>query len=161
MGGRIGYASGPFNVAAAYGKTEVNSNIDGDQWNVGGSWNFGPAMVSGYYGNISIGNLGQDNWFLGVQAPIGVWTLKASYGQVSRTGAEGLVNIEGQKANMVAVGAVYDLSRRTSLYTTWAGINNKDKANFVVAPLINAGPLAGGAPNGNSQGLEFGVKHSF
>jgi predicted porin len=161
VGGRVGYASGPFNAAVAYGKTQVTSDLDGTQFNLGGSWNFGVVMLSGYYGNIDIGNLSQDNWFIGATAPIGVWTLKASYGQVSRSGAEGPVNIEGQKANMVAVGAVYDLSKRTSLYSTWSGINNKDGARFIVAPLQNVGPLGGSAPNGNSQGFEFGIKHSF
>ena len=161
FGGRLGYATGPFNGAVAYGKTQATSDIDGDQWNLGASWNFGMVMLSGYYGNISIGDLSQDNWFIGATAPIGLWTLKASYGEVSRSGAQGPVNIDGQKASMFAIGAVYDLSKRTALYSNWSGISNKGGARFVVAPLLNAGPFAGSAPNGNSQGFEIGVKHSF
>ena len=161
VGGRLGYATGPFNGAVAYGKTQVTADLDGDQFNLGASWNFGVVMLSGYYGQINIGNLSQDNWFIGATAPVGVWTFKASYGQASRSGIEGAVNIDGQKANQFAIGAVYDLSKRTSLYTTWSGINNKDGARFIVAPLQNVGPLGGSAPNGNSQGFEMGVKHSF
>ena len=161
MGGRLGYANGPFNGAVAYGTTEVTGNIDGDQWNVGASWNFGMVMLSAYFGNIGIDNLSQDNWFVGASAPIGLWTVKASYGQVSRSGAQGPVNIDGQKANMIAVGTTYDLSKRTALYSTWSGINNKDGAQFIVAPLQNFGRLGGAAANGNSQGFEIGVKHSF
>jgi len=161
VGGRVGYATGPFNGAVAYGKTQVTNDLDGDQFNLGASWNFGFVMISGYWGTLDIGNLNQDNWFIGATAPLGVWTFKASYGQVSRSGIEGAVNIEGQRANQFAIGAVYDLSKRTSLYTTWSGINNKDGARFIVAPLQNVGPLGGSAANGNSQGLELGIKHSF
>ena len=119
------------------------------------------VMLSAYFGNIGIDNLSQDNWFVGASAPIGLWTVKASYGQVSRSGAQGPVNIDGQKANMIAVGTTYDLSKRTALYSTWSGINNKDGAQFIVAPLQNFGRLGGAAANGNSQGFEIGVKHSF
>lgn len=160
VGGRLGYATGPFNGAIAYGKTQVTSDLDGDQFNLGASWNFGIVMLSGYYGNLKIGNLSQDNWFIGATAPFGVWTVKASYGQTSRSGSEGAVNIDGQKANMFAIGTTYDLSKRTSLYATWSGLNNKDGARFIVAPLQGV-PLGGAEANANSQGLEFGVKHSF
>ena len=120
-------------------------------------------MLSGYYGTISVDALSQDNWYIGAQAPIGVWTLKASYGQVSRSGTAGAININGQDANMFAVGATYDLSKRTGLYATWSGINNKGGSRFIVAPLqgLPASALGGAGANANSQGLEFGVKHSF
>jgi len=160
-GGRLGYATGPFDGAVAFGRTQVRNDLDGDQWNIGASWNFGVVTLSGYYGNISIGNLAQDNWFIGASAPLGLWLLRASYGQVSRSGVEAGVNLDGQKASQVAVGAVYNLSKRTALYSTWSGISNQGGARFVVAPLLNAGAFAGSAPNGGSQGFEFGVKHAF
>ena len=59
-----------------------------------------------------------------------------------------------------AVGAVYDLSKRTALYGTWSGINNKGGASFVVGSLVNV-PVGGAAKNADSQGLEFGIRHSF
>ena len=43
---------------------------------------------------------------------------------------------------------------------TWAGINNKDGARSIVAPLKNTA-VGGSVPNEDSQGLEFGIKHSF
>jgi len=55
---------------------------------------------------------------------------------------------------------VYGLSPRTSLYGTWAGINNKGGGSFIVGSLNNI-PDGGAAVNGNSQGMEFGIKHSF
>ena len=56
FGGRIGYAAGPFDVAAAYGNTDVDvaGNVKLDNWNVGGSWNFGLLKLSGFYGSMDI-----------------------------------------------------------------------------------------------------------
>ena len=163
IGGRLGYATGPFNGAVDYGQTEVTADLNGDQFNLGASWNFGVVMLSGYWGTIDIGNLSQDNWFIGATAPLGVWNFKASYGQVSRSGVEGTVNIEGQKASMFAIGTTYDLSKRTSLYATYSTLDNKDGARFIVAPLQGLPPtaLGGSAVNGSSQGFEMGIKHSF
>ena len=168
FGIRLGYASGPFNIAGAYGKTQVTiaaipplpADQDGTAYNFGASWNFGFMSLSGYYGRIEIGNGDQNNWFIGAQAPVGVWTFKASYGQVDRSDSTPGSVFEGQKANQFAIGATYDLSKRTALYGTWAGINNKNGASFRVGALQNV-PAGGVNPNDNSQGLQLGVRHSF
>lgn len=157
-GGRIGYAAGPVNVAGSYGKTQVtvNTDQDGTQWNFGGSWNFGFMTLSGYWGKIEIGPSDQDNWFVGANAPLGLWTLRATYGSVKRSGGA----VDGQKADQIAVGAVYDLSKRTAFYGTYSYLNNKDGARFIVGGLQN---VAGGgsAVDANSTGFEVGIKHSF
>ena len=160
FGARLGYAAGAFDVAFAYGKTQVTSIDDGSIWNLGGSWKLGFAKLMGYYARQSLADLKQDNWFIAAQAPIGVWLLKASYGEVSRSGQEPWANVEGQKAKQFAAGAVYDLSKRTALYGTWSGINNTDGAKFIVGNLVNV-PGGGAIANGNSQGFEFGLRHSF
>jgi predicted porin len=164
FGGRIGYAAGPFNVAGAYGKTEVNGNVDGDQYNFGGSWNFGFMTLSGYYGDISIGNLDQSNWYIGASAPIGLWTVRGTYGAVNRKGIDYGVDINSQDAQQFAVGFQYDLSKRTALYGTYSKIandgNSTNGANFIVGGLANV--AGGGAVRGqDSQGYEFGIRHSF
>ncbi len=159
FGGRIGYAKGPFNAAVAYGQTQVSSDTDGDTFNVAGSWNFGFMTLAAFYGQIKVASDKQDNWFIGGLMPLGLWKLRASYGQVERSGTSP-DNIEGQKANQLAVGAEYDLSRRTALYGTWSGISNKGGASFVVGSFNNV-PGGGAAANGDSQGFEVGIRHSF
>ncbi len=159
FGGRVGYVKFPFNVAVSYGQTQVSSAIDGDTFNVAGAWNFGFMTVSGFYGQIKVDSDKQDNWFIGASAPIGLWTLRASYGQAARSGTSP-DNVEGQKASQLAVGTVYALSRRTALYGTWSGISNKGGASLVVGSLNNI-PGGGAAANGDSQGMEFGIRHSF
>lgn len=159
LGARLGYAAGPFNINAAYGQTLVSSDSYADNFNIAGSWKFGFMVLSGFYGQIKVEDDKQDNWFIGASAPFGLWTLKASYGHVQRSGTSP-DNVEGQKADQFAIGAVYSLSRRTALYGTWAGISNKGGASFVVGSFNNV-PGGGAAPNADSQGAEFGVRHSF
>jgi predicted porin len=155
-GGRLGYASGPFNIAGAYGRTQVTSSVDGTNYNFGGSWNFGVLTLSGYYGRLEVGPQAQNNWFIAANAPLGVWTLRASYGQVDRSGGP----VEGQKAQQIALGAVYNLSRRTALYGSVAALNNDNGASNAVSPLINV-PGNGAVPNMDSRGVEFGILHTF
>jgi len=157
-GGRIGYAAGPFDVAASYGKTDcldLACNVDLDNWNIGGSWNFGFMKLSGFFSSISgSGNgndAGRDNWFVGVAAPFGQWNFKASYG-----GTNGKDLLDNSDATQWAIGADYNLSKRTALYATWSSINNDNTAAFSVAP--GWGALSAGT---NSTGASIGVRHTF
>jgi predicted porin len=69
-------------------------------------------------------------------------------------------NVEGQKAEQLAIGAVYWLSKRTALYGPYSTLDNKGGASFIVGSFNNLTD-GGAAVNGDSQGAEFGVMHSF
>ena len=61
----------------------------------------------------------------------------------------------------MAVGYVYDLSKRTALYTTFSRVNNDGTA--AAGARFTAGG-AGPAMTGGgltSTGYEFGIRHSF
>ncbi|HOM14106.1 MAG TPA: porin [Rubrivivax sp.] len=165
-GGRIGYAAGPFDIAASYGKTYelltgANTDVDLDAWNIAGSWNFGFMKLAGFYGQMEAkghvagvsGKAGRDNWFIGATAPFGQWNFKASYGGTN--GNDALKNID---AAQWALGVDYNLSKRTALYATWSSINN-DNATFSVAPSQSS--LVGFVPGTNSTGGQVGIRHSF
>jgi len=173
FGARLGYASGPFNVAGAWGRTQVTGGVpgvtppfglgdsSGTNWNLAGSWDFGVVKASAYYGNLTYQALDQSNWYIGLQAPIGLWTVKGSYGQVSRSGIEPYApGWDNQSAWQIALGATYDLSKRTALYGTYSHIDNSDGARFIVGALNNVAGGGAGA-NDNSQGFEVGIRHSF
>jgi len=158
FGGRIGYAAGPFDVAAAYGDTDVDvaGNVELANWNVGASWNFRVVKLSGFYGSLDLsglagGDVQQDNWFVGISAPIAQWNIKASYGQVKQSGNV----VDGNKANQYAIGADYNLSKRTAVYATYGSIQNTNTAYTVSA---SGSVLTRG---NNSNGAEFGIRHSF
>jgi len=82
-----------------------------------------------------------------VTAPVGALTLKASY-----------INKDsdiGKIGSQVAVGGVYDLSKRTSVYATYSAITNEaGYGNTVGSTVASAGAV-------DSKGYEFGIKHSF
>jgi len=168
-GGRIGYAAGPFDVAGSYGLTDcldLACNVDLTNWNIGGSWNFGFMKLAAFYGITEIdgtvagagGTVERDNWFVGISAPFGQWNFKASYGSTS-TDASGIAaRVNGLDATQWAIGADYNLSKRTALYGTWSSINNDGGARFVTSTQSNTPSTTS---NFNSNGFQVGVRHSF
>jgi predicted porin len=82
----------------------------------------------------------------GVTAPVGALTLKAAY--VTR-------KADADIGNQFAVGAVYDLSKRTSAYTTYSVLKNEaGYGNTVGSTVASTGGV-------KSKGFEIGVKHNF
>jgi predicted porin len=168
---RLGYAAGPFNVAGAWGTTEVTPSVDGDNWNIAGSFKTGFGMFSAFYGMLEVGSLEQQNWFLGYQLPIGAFTLKASYGEVERTGVPAAVicpingsGVAGScvsqgDAEQLALGFTYDLSKRTALYGTYSMVSNSG-TRFRAGQLVNNDSVYSNLGK-DSTGYEFGVRHSF
>lgn len=152
IGGRLGYAAGPFDVAAAYGSTEANTAGDKYKlWNVGGSWDFGVAKLMGQYINAKYLSRKQVNYVVAAVVPVGAGEFHASYDHANQSGA----GTNGNDANLMALGYVHNLSKRTALYGTVARINNKGAANFAVS---TQGALSLGR---DSTGYEVGVRHSF
>ncbi len=151
MGGRIGYAAGPINVAVAYGETQDSiGTADLKTMNVGASFNMGFMALMGQFHEYKAGSYKQTNYLVGVTVPLGAGTLKASYGMTN-------VKPIDRDATQIAVGYVYDLSKRTAIYVHASQIDNDAGLRFVAG--------GGGKTNGvggfKSTGYELGVRHSF
>jgi predicted porin len=160
-GGRIGYKAGPFDVAAAYSETDLTPSLSGTNWNIGGSWDFGAlGKVSGFFGQIEVDVPGSDprqtNWYIGYVVPFGQANFKASYGQVSGGGS---VPNDARDASQIAIGADYNLSKRTALYATVSWIDNESRSNFRVG--TQGRPLTELNAGSSSTGVQVGVRHSF
>jgi predicted porin len=174
FGGRIGYAAGPFDVAASYGQTAVDAadTRDMSNWNIAGSWNFGTfGKLSAFYGQISVDlspaqqvlaggdKIDSKNWFVGYVIPFGQANFKLSYGGVNQGGSRAF---DGNDATQWALGADYNLSKRTAIYATVSSINNGGPSGGALGTsyTVNSGqtPLARGT---SSTGGEVGVRHSF
>jgi predicted porin len=153
-GGRIGYAAGPFNVAASYSDTDITPDISATNWNVAGSWDFKIVKLSAFYSQIEAKGFGQkegqDNWFVGASMPFGQANFKLSWGQSDGNGLRDPLG-----AKQWALGADYNLSKRTAMYVTVSAINNNNNSAFRVA---STSALSAGE---NSTGAEIGVRHSF
>jgi predicted porin len=169
---RLSYAQGPINVAYANQVTNggltaaagtaplVDTNGTADQkWTtdvLAAAYDLGVAKVSYMYRKdaLKVGNASDlkatYNTFA-VSAPMGATTLKASYtAKKAATDGEASVKV----GNQFAIGAVYDLSKRTSLYATYAVLKNEAGfANTVGSAAANGGD--------KSKVFETGVKHSF
>ena len=152
-GGRLGYRSGPFDVTAAYAQTEVTTD-NVELVVLGGSYNFGVIKLSGIFQEASYKDDKDTRYTLGASVPFGQAVLRASYTNTDGSGP----GIGNRDADSFALGGVYNLSRRTALYATYATIDNSGTANFTV------GSISGRTmprTEERSQGFEFGVRHSF
>jgi predicted porin len=155
-GARFGYAGGPVNVAVAFGTTDITATLEQKAFNVGGSFNLGFMTLMGQYHSYKINTAAfgtQKNALVGVLVPLGAGTLKASYGRVGGKA--------GFDATQIAAGYVYDLSKRTALYTHFSKISNEKGSSFAASgsgPAYTAANIAAGK---GSTAYEFGVRHSF
>lgn len=165
MGGRIGFASGPFNIAAAYGKTEGSSPLgvvspavpEVTNWNIGGQWDFGMAKLLALYDEAeydggAVGSADLTTWVIGGLIPVGAGEIRLSYGRTELDTAG-----TDPRASQWAIGYVHNLSKRTALYATYASLSNKNGASL---PIQRTGtPL--GVANSDSSGFDIGIRHSF
>ena len=146
---RIGYAAGPINVAASFGKTDTPTEYKHN--NIAGSYNMGFMTLMLQYDMADAGPLEQKTILLGAVVPMGQGELHASYVKGDQDGGA----IANDDADQFAIGYVYNLSKRTAMYGTYSQIKNDGAAAFVVG----AGP--GNAAGGKSTGYEVGLRHAF
>lgn len=150
-GGRIGYAAGPLNVAAAYGKTPTGGQ-DHKTATVGGSYDFGVVKTYVNYLQQKLGADKQSNLLLGASVPVGPGQIKLSLARSDRSGP----GLDADDASQFAIGYVYSLSKRTTLYSAYSRIRNKGNAAYVTA---DSSPV--GEPGARASGLQFGINHAF
>ncbi|MEP7099174.1 MAG: porin, partial [Burkholderiales bacterium] len=159
MGGRIGYAAGPVDVSVSYGQTTVAPLLGEDKFKVadiGASYDFGVVKLMGYYTQNKFASQKLATYSLGVVAPIGLGQIKAAYTHSNASGTNAAnVNVDANDANQFAVGYIYNLSKRTAVYSTASYVKNKGNATFNVNSAL---ALAGGQ---KSTGLEVGLRHAF
>jgi predicted porin len=164
VGGRVGYGVGPLNVAGAWGRTRISGPGVDPQRNFtmidfGGSYDVGFAQFMAQYSRMTAefvvgagtGDAKQTNYLLGVLVPMGQGQIRASYAR-----AKGSELADPAVAKLYALGYVYNLSKRTALYGTYARITNDGGAAFAVGT-----PPAVTAANLTSSGYEVGIRHSF
>jgi predicted porin len=158
---RVGYGAPKWDVAAAYTVTKNLAAGDYTQKNIGTSYDFGVAKLMLLWGEHSTGlpvaALGGGTkapfWQVSSWIPVGPGYIPVAYTHVKRNDA---VN---STANKIAIGYVYNLSKRTALYTTYARIDNH--GNFQIP--VNTGPDAGPTPvhGHRASGLDIGIRHAF
>lgn len=156
-GGRLGYANGPANVAISYAQSKGTPYaVDAAQgystykeFNLGGSYKFGLGQLMAHVGtnNSDVAGTKYTHWGLGATINAGPGYIPISYNAIKQN------NATSDGASQVAVGYVYNLSKRTALYATVAHITNKNNGTWTFS----------GSNGGNNPGLQtaFGGGTSF
>ena len=158
---RLGWGSGPFNLAAAWAKTKYGITApatggDYTTWNLGGQWDFGMAKLMAQFSEDKKGStttLKGNGWLIGTLIPVGAGEIRASYSSYKIDFGPGT----DPKTDQLALGYVHNLSKRTALYATVARANNKDGASMT----LNGSTVAAGAVNFHATGYDLGIRHSF
>lgn len=144
---KLNYDQGKLGAVAAFARTHFAAG-DAIYRNVAAIYDFGPVRIAGVWNNAQQGTLKQKGLLLGATVPIGLHELKASY-STHRTNAAG--NPEAKK---VALGDVYNLSKRSVIYATVVRIQNSNGSTVAIAGSTTA-------PNKPSSGYDIGIRHNF
>ncbi|WP_093165725.1 porin [Variovorax sp. YR216] len=149
-GARMGYATGSFDVAAAYGSSVIGDNYFAgltrylNTGNIGGSYDFGPVKLYGEYSHVVLqndrsvplvltpsGDITITGYLLGLTVPVGPGLIRATYSHLQadlKNVAPVGVSVPDPKTDKLALGYVHNLSKRTLLYATVAYTKNKNGA---------------------------------
>lgn len=168
LGGRIGYGTANSNIAASYARSSGSlpfgppALVMYKAMNIGASYNFTFASVMAKIGiNDSDSPFNPRNtwWSIGTIIPWGRAYVPLSFNRVKSSAP----NSPG--ADQTAVGYVYNLSRRTALYTTYSHISNRNGGTYsFVGNFSTAGnPGFFGTPagKGSANGIDIGIRHVF
>lgn len=154
-GARLGYKAGPLNTAVAYGEQEV---VGGDYSTLsfGLSYKFSLLQVNVSYHTEELISDKEDRYLIGAVVPLfsGRGELRTSYVRSDAKG--GTPEWNGKDADLITLGYIHHLSRRTALYGAAARIDNKGTATFSIA-----GGATGITPGGTSLGFMAGIRHMF
>ncbi len=167
---RATYVQGPLVITAANQGTKggvigsttalTPTPTDSQKWTtnfIGASYDFAIFKLSAGYKTDKLSGepLMSDrlkSGIVGVTAPVGPVMLRASY--VER-------RIGGDKvASQAAIGASYDLTKRTALYTNYAQLDNEPGFGMSVSGTAGSGASMSEAGR-RSRGFEAGVRHIF
>lgn len=164
VGGRLGYAAGPFDIAVAYAEQKYCGsaaavNLAGTcdsqkTFNVGGAYDFGVFKLMGYYDQDKVDFLKENRYSISGVIPLGQGEFHIGY-DYSKLEGDG----ESNKVDQIAATYVYNLSKRTAIYGTASRVSNGDFSQNSVASgtAQTAKPTFGG----KSTGFELGVRHFF
>lgn len=157
FGGNVGYDNGPISATLAYGKLNL-VNGDRDEIEIGASYNFGVAKLTGLAQQVKYKwdgapNQKFNNYMIGVSAPVGgVGEVKAQYAYYDQKGFD-------TKAQQLSLGYVHNLSKRTALYGTVAYMKNNNGSTLgLQAKDVYAGGVQSGV---NQTGVQLGIRHAF
>ena len=174
IGGRVGFAAGPFDVSGAYSTERFGGGFISSSaqaggrafaiapgnsqktWNVGGSYDFGFLKLLGYYDHESLPGVSEQVYSLSTVIPFGQSEVHIGYDR-SKISAGTTSSVDQFKGTYQ-----YNLSKRTAMYGTISRLSNKSN---LTASTLGAVPSSAGnglpTAGGTSKGFQLGVRHFF
>jgi predicted porin len=143
----LSYRKGPFAGGVAWSRTDYAAG-DVVQRNAYASWNFGFAKLSGLYSSDRAGALAARGANVGITIPVGDHAFIAAYSRYRQDA------VNEPEARKLALRYIYSLSKRTSLYSSVARIENSGGSAVSLLGAITA-------KDASSSGFEFGINHRF
>ncbi|WP_295523166.1 porin [uncultured Pseudacidovorax sp.] len=183
-GARFGYQNQSLNIALSYGEARlVDTATTGrvnKSYNVGATYDFevvkvfaeasrvrdefqGPGLNANYTN-------GLNGYLLGLSVPVGAGLIRASYSTARFLDGRPFVAGSAPRANKLALGYTYMLSKRTALYASIAKIDNKNDPAYAgglpPAALTVGGTDPFSVATGrylpkSALGYDFGIRHTF
>ncbi len=158
----LSYGDTAIATAAAPGVTLGGNNFKRDAWFLGASAPIGNGRVFGGYsttsGNKSCGSLGVNTANTANTQGAGV------INNITATTSANFFCGGDTGSTAYTLGYEYSLSKRTSVYTTYMNVDNKQYASFqpVVAKAgVNGAGLGAGLTGQDMSAINMGMKHSF
>ena len=144
---RVTYDNGPLSLAVAFATTTTGVGTDVQTTNIAGSYDMKVAQLMAFWNkDANTGAKDITGYTLGALVPMGAGTIRLAFSN-SDNGA-------GAKTDKFALGYVYDMSKRTALYGTFASLSNSGGAAQALNGAITPA-------NGSSTGFDLGVRHAF
>ncbi|MCG5516849.1 MULTISPECIES: porin [unclassified Ectothiorhodospira] len=160
------FSEGPMYVAVAYERLNrasfdpANGGTieDAEAWKVGGTYKIQDLTLAAMYENIDSGTStfgDRDAFHLGAKYQLGQAYLMGSYT------AAGDSDVDDSAAQMFALGAGYDFSRRTGMYATYATVSNDDAADYGFVGSGKGKGVGVDVAGEDVSGFQVGVTHNF
>ncbi len=155
------YTNGPIRATGNYEEFKAKDSspeIKIKVWEIGGSYDFGVAKVSAMYDSYKVDNTTVDkrNWLVGVSAPVGgAGLVRASYVRHE------LKTDSDYDCNKYGIGYLYNLSKRTSVFTDYAHISNSSKGVCTITYSAAVGSADYGSSGYGTRGFDLGISHNF
>ncbi|WP_297379830.1 porin [Roseateles chitinivorans] len=158
-GGRVGYEDKQFLVGGAYGSTDVGANVSKfKNYNLLFNYKSPWGTLHTLFDVKKWGERKSTEISVGATIPVTVGQIRVGYTNANRSGgAVGSGFADGDDSTRLALGYVYDFSKRTAVYGTVARVTNKGAARSSVLYTTPTGMLGGQ----NSSGAEVGLRHNF
>jgi predicted porin len=144
---RLMYEGGPLTASVGYGRTKATAG-DITMANIYATYDFKVVKPSLAMSRDRAGIRHGRGLLLGVTAPFGAHLLRAAY-STYKTDAAG-----SPTAKKFAIGDVYSLSKRTSVYATYARVKNSGGSATAIGGAVTGA-------NRNSSGFDLGLVHQF